>query len=107
MKTARQETRQDIELMAFAPIQTNAPDPEAWLVHPFLWFQPELALAPPPASALLLTRRNELPPPTFAPLLPFTNRANPQVLWGRPPGLRGTSTSRPPASDLEPLKPLL
>ena len=99
MKAARQE----MELMAFAPIETRAPNPDAWLVHPLLWLQPELALSPPPPSALRLTRRHEPPPPTFAPLLTSAQAGSSHLLWGGLPSPGGTSTSRFPESGLIPL----
>jgi hypothetical protein len=102
MKPARQE----VQLMAFAPIETRSPHPEAWLVHPVLWLQPELSLSPPPLTVLRIERRHGFPSPQFAPL-PFS--------WGRLPGPGGTLPARarearlsaPPASELEPLRPLL
>jgi hypothetical protein len=99
--------RQEVQLMAFAGIETRAPNPEAWLVHPFLWLQPELTLSPVPSAALRPERCHELPAPQFAPLLTTIPASRAEVLWVRPPGLRAMSTSRPPASDLEPLRSLL
>ena len=99
MKAARQQ----MELMDFAPIETRAPNPDAWLVHPLLWLQPELAASPPPPSALRITRRHEIPPPAFATLMAAAPAPSNHLMWGRPAGLRGTSTSRPPSSELTPL----
>jgi len=107
MKAARQQIQEEMELMAFAPIETRAPNPEAWLVHAFMWLQPELALSPPPSSGLRITHREELPTPAFAPLLMAIPRPSTNPMWGGPPDLRATATSRPPASDLQPLRPLL
>jgi hypothetical protein len=99
--------RQEVQLMAFAGIETRAPNPEAWLVHPFLWLQPELSLGVPPPTALRTERRHDIPVPQFAPLITTVPTRPSHLLWGRPPGPRVASTSRPPASGLEPLKTLL
>jgi hypothetical protein len=99
--------RQEVQLMAFAGIETRAPNPEAWLVHPFLWLQPELALGPVPPAALRPERRQDIPVPQFAPLVTTVPSSAGKLMWGAPPVTHATSTSRPPASDLEPLRALL
>jgi len=94
--------RREVQLMPFASIRSSAPSPDAWLVHPLLWLQPELTLIPPGPTPLRIERRHEVPVPTFVPLL---------VKWGIPQGQRATPTvrvaagslSRPPATDLIPL----
>ncbi len=103
MRAARQETRPEVELMTFAPIDTRAPNPEAWPVDPFLWFQPELAISAPPPSALRPSRRNEPAPPTFAPLLAIAPGRPTPVLCSRHAVNRAKPGSQAPASDLTPL----
>ena len=98
---------QEVQLMAFAGIETRAPNPEAWLVHPFLWLQPELSLGIPPPTALRTERRHDIPVPQFAPLIATISPPPGHLFSGRPPGPPATSTLRPPASDLEALRPLL
>jgi hypothetical protein len=54
------------ELAGFAPIKIDPIDARKWLVHPFLWLQPELTPAAPSASGLWIERRHKIPIPGFA-----------------------------------------
>jgi hypothetical protein len=86
----------------FAPIHADASDTPMWPIHTSIWFQPDLAPAPPSWTGLAIERRHRIPTPGFlwTEADPLNRPCLPDDLSS---AMRSESAVHVPASELEPL----